>query len=244
MFAALIGLAIGVGILALLVGVIVLIVTMVRNKDGANKLDMKTLLRFYLYLISFVTLMVAAFGAIPAVKSGLSYPLGYQFSYPLETYNEPSPVYDNGFSKPYIDPYYSNREVLVVDGQKYYVDYSRRTKDMVNGLTIVVSMLILFAIHRVALLFIEPKSEGFTGVKKFYTFLSLTVYSLLGIIAVPATIYNIVNYMMLDSDALGRYGRDIPGESLASAIVLVPLWITFLIEVVVLYRKHHTETAK
>lgn len=234
MFATLIVIAVAIFSIAILVGIILLIVSLTRKREEGNgRFKMKSLLRAYLHLMCFLTLLIAAFGIMPAIKATLSYPLGYQFSYNLQTYFTPS---DNDRRDDYVDPYYQNHEIIEVDGKKYYANTEQRTKDVVNGFTITISMLVLFALHRVALLFLEPRSEGHSSLIKFYTFLSLTTYGILGLIAVPAAVYSLVNYLVLDTE-LTSYSRTIPGEDLAAAAIIVPLWIVFLVQTVLIYRK-------
>jgi heme/copper-type cytochrome/quinol oxidase subunit 2 len=249
MFGSVITVVIGLLSLALPIGIIALIVYFAvrhgKNAAENNKLDMKTLLRFYLYLISFITLIVGAFGLANAVKAGLSYPLEYQFSYNLDYgYSSTAPTPELKGGSMYEDPYYKDRDKLFIDGRTYYVDYKVRQRDVVNGLTIFISMILLFAVHRVALTFVEPKDEGFNGLKKFYNFLSLIVYSLIGIIALPTAIYSLMNYYFLDTDTMYSYSRSVPGEPLAIAIVMVPLWILFLVQVIMQYRKAPAAVAK
>jgi uncharacterized membrane protein YozB (DUF420 family) len=87
-------------------------------------------------------------------------------------------------------------------------------------------MLILFAIHRITLLFLEKKNT-ISWLKKTYNFISLIIYSVLSIICIPLSIYLLVNYFYFKPEDIVRL--EAPGSVVALAIVSIPLWITFLV---------------
>ncbi len=226
-------------VVAIVLGIVFLI-NLFKKAPGqtGSGLNIRGFLKFYLYFISFVTLVVTAFGLVVFINAALSYPLGYQFSYRTDQYYEPvtSPVKDP--YAPEMNSPLNNRDVITIDGKKYYVDQKARTKDLVNGATLSLSMFILFLIHRLSIKFVETKDEEkLSGFKKSYLFVSLIMYSIFGIIAIPTAIYSIINYAVFDSGNLSSYNRSIQGSSLAAALVFVPIWLVYLARIIMLHKK-------
>jgi uncharacterized membrane protein YozB (DUF420 family) len=242
MIETLIAIAVGLTIIAFLAGLVLFIVGILKH---GLKLDMHTLLKAYLYFMSFITLIIAVFGASLFLKAGFSQVFGYDFSYRVDTYYG-TPAVDLKTDVAYPSPY-EGREMIEIRGEKYYVDKTLPRKDMINGSILFISLFALFLIHRVAIHYIEPKSEGFTVFKKFYTFTSLTIYSLLGIIALPIAIYDLINYLLwndsMNNSYYGSYSMPIPGESLSALILVLPIWIIFLAQVIRYSRKERKALA-
>jgi len=63
------------------------------------------------------------------------------------------------------------------------------------------------------------------GSKPGYTFISLMIYSITGIIAIPTAIYQIVNYFIAK---VGPYSTQYaPAYSIGLVILTLPLWYIF-----------------
>lgn len=214
--------------LLLTAGTIYLIVYLVRNKDRKINLGVDTLLHIYLYIISFITLAIAAIGTVVFINAAASYKLGIPFSYQLE---EPyAEVKDEIVYTPdtesNAEPSCYQGELMEIEGEEVCFDTTKQKKGLVNGATLTISMLILFAIHRITLLFLEKKNT-ISWLKKAYNFISLIIYSVLSIISIPLSIYLLVNYFYFKPEDIVRL--EAPGSVVALAIVSIPLWITFLV---------------
>ena len=208
-----------------IVAVIMFIVTHVRNKDKSAVISIKFMLKTYLYLISYIALLIAAFGLTMTIKSGLSYIFRYDFSY-----NSYRPLFETTPE--------SNSDVIVNDGTEYYVDNDIRERELVNGITLFISMGVIFLIHWIAAKFIDK--DRLSSLYKSYLFGSLILYSILAIVIIPTSIYNLVNYLLERNKEVDIYARAVPGEYLAGLIVFVPLWVIYLLKVL---RMHKQEEA-
>jgi hypothetical protein len=213
--------------------VIYLIYSLSRNKGNTKpmKITSKTLFQIYLYLISIITLGLTVLGGATAIKAGLSFQYDIPFSYTLykassfaeeKIYNPEMRI--DGFQECY------EGEAIDAYGKKFCFDYSTRVSDLINGITLFTSMSILFLIHQFALSRISEEKR-IHGLKKIYTFASLIIYSLIGIISIPTAIYQFANYLVFDAQNISHSTPTAPAMAIALAILSLPLWIFFLFKV-------------
>jgi hypothetical protein len=214
-------LPIGISILVLgfFIATIILIVEFLRKKSGLD-FSVSSVLRIYLYAMSSITLFAAISGSILSAAALFSFAGGYQFSYQVRE-AQPFGV-DNGTPASCFDG-----ELIDIDGSDYCVDVDQRRSDIITGITLFVSMIILFAVHRGAALYLDHHQPA-QLLGRIYLFISLSLYSVLGVITIPASIYNTVNYLLLPAENLGSYDSPIPGPSLAAALIIVPLWLIYV----------------
>jgi hypothetical protein len=227
-----------VGIIFMLVGTIIpvaavgviiyVIINNIKNKDAKFKLSTKFLLQVYLYVLSLLTLAIAVVGGVTAIKAGLSYPFGIPFSYTLYKANtiEETRKYDPTITEDNFE-ICNDGEPLVLDENTYCFNEQRQVTDLLNGLTIFVSMVILFAIHQYALSKIK-KGYQIKWLYKVYTFISLILYSIAGLVSIPMSIYQITNYLIADPSTYSYNTPEAPATAIAIVLLTVPLWILFL----------------
>lgn len=213
-------------------GVIIYIIVVVSKKKESNtkfKLSSKMLLQIYLFSLSFLTLGIAVIGGATAIKSSLSYYFDIPFSYTLQRVNTYDPYLE--YEKPLegeLEKCYEGTPVTYFD-KEFCFDTNQRKSDLVNGITLFVSMVILFSIHRYAISRLKEK-EIFGWLKKIYIFASLILYSIVSIIAIPTAIYQTTNYFLFESGSNMYSTPSAPATSIAVAVLSVPLWIYFLRE--------------
>jgi hypothetical protein len=229
-----IAIAVAVIAVAILVSLVIIVVNFIKNKDKANPITLRGLLRIYLYFMCLITLFIAVTGAAYLAKALLSYAVGFQFSYNVhESYID---SYDSGYS-----PSYSEEKIFDEDGKAYYGNTNERTQDIINGSTLFMALLFIFVIHRGALHLLEKREgETLSVFKKVYLFTSLTMYSLIGIIAIPVSIYQTINYFVYGFGDIYR-SYESPGEALAVVIVVLPLWLAYLAQVLVNHKKEDNQ---
>jgi len=167
---------IGITIPILVIGVVVyIIVVMTRNKDGKAKfkLSAKTLLQIYLYVLSFLTLGIAVIGGSIAIKASLSYVFGTPFSYTLQKANayETFPEYEMVGKPVDFEKCYAGEPTQFYN-QDFCFDSTQRKTDLINGLTLLISMSLLYLLHQYALSKVE-KDKLLPWLEKIYTFGSL-----------------------------------------------------------------------
>lgn len=222
----------GVALAVLAIGVVVyIIVVMIKKKEDKKfsfKISPKALLQIYLYAISFLTLGIAVIGLSTTIRATLSYPFGIQFSYTLQRANDLTEAqkFDTTVKPETFQECYQG-EVQTLNGTDFCVDTSQRKTDLINGITLFVSMSILFAIHQYAISKIEKK-KILGWLHKFYTFAGLILYSIVSIIAIPTSIYQLTNYLLFEPDTSIYSTPQAPAMAIAVTVIALPLWIYFL----------------
>lgn len=209
--------------LAVVGTIVYVIINAVKRKDQDKpfKLSTKVLFQIYLYTISVITLATAVIGASNAIRGALSYPFGIQFSYTLYKASsfEDSKMYDEALTKEsFVECY--NGEAVEINGDRYCVDYSQRTSDIINGSILFVFMLILFGVHQYVLHKTEKKE---LWLEKAYTFVSLIGYSLTSIASLAVGIY-LFSIFLVNKDSF----TDAPAIPLIIAALSIPIWIYFI----------------
>lgn len=224
------------GMIPLAIGatVVYLIIQAIKNKgekDGKSvnfKISAKTLFQVYLYLISFLTLIIAVIGGATAIKAGLSYQFGIPFSYTLY---KGSSFAETKMYDPTLDletfKICEQGEPITIGTSDYCINYQQQTTDLVNGLTIFVSMLILFGIHQFAISRIDEKHR-LQWLSKLYIFASLILYSIMGLVSIPTSIYQLTNYLLTKPENYSYSTPEAPAMAIALVILSLPLWIYFL----------------
>ncbi len=204
-------------------GIIYLIVSLIKNKDEKSKFKISTslLLNIYLYAISFITLILAVFGGATAIKAGLSYIVDIPFGYNLETVNRIDPAIYGEKEMYEVRECYQG-EPTDINGTDYCFDAQQREKDIVNGVTLFVSMLLIFALHQYGIRILKKRYDS---IDRIYTFASLVVYGILGVVVIPMAIYQSMNYLLISSDTANL---EAPGMAIGLAVLTLPLWIAFL----------------
>jgi len=205
-----------------------IIVQSLRSKDAKFKISTKTLFQIYLTLISFLTLIIAVIGGATAIKATLSYQFGIPFSYTLYKANDftEAKVYDPNLLRENFSPCYEG-DPMVFGINEYCFNTQLQKTDLINGITIFVSMVILFSIHQFALSRIKEK-ERLQWLNKIYTFASLILYSIIGLVSIPTSIYQLTNFLLAEPEKYVHSTPEAPAMTLAIAFLSVPLWVFFL----------------
>lgn len=221
----------------LVVGVVIYIIVIVSKNKNDNvkfKLSSKTLLQIYLYVISFLTLGICIIGATVALRAAVSFQMDIPFTYTLQKANdmkEAVPVFeDDILVEETQEKCYQSDPVTYYDTE-FCFDSNQRKTDLINGITLFVSMAILFLIHQYALSKIKEERK-IEWLKKIYIFASLILYSIVSIIAIPTAIYQVINYLLFEMDTSMYSTPPAPAFAIAVVLVGVPLWIYFFKETV------------
>jgi hypothetical protein len=112
----------------------------------------------------------------------------------------------------------------MIEGNKYCWDESTRKEGLINSVTVFITMVSLFLIHQLGIKRTE-KIKTPELIIKGYTFISLMIYSITGIIAIPTAIYQMMNYLITK---VGQYSTQYaPAYSIGLVILTLPLWYIF-----------------
>lgn len=224
----------------IIIGTIVYIIVAAtkRNNNGGSgfKLSSKLLLQLYLYVLSFLTLVLAVIGGTNAIKAGISYSFDVPFSYTLNKVASPTtPIYYDSYEpSPYekeISSQCYSGDPVEFKGKMYCFDENQRKMDLINGITLLVSMALLFSMHRFALSRI-PEESLIPWARKLYTFGSLILFSIVSIAALPTAIYQLTNFILFEPTTNSYSTPVAPATAIALTILAIPLWMFFLRETI------------
>ncbi len=208
--------------------VIYIIVIMKKNQQGKPlKITSHTLLQFYLYLISLITLVVLVIGAGLTSKVLLSYKVSIPFSYSLMKANqkEDIPKFEVDEIEEFKECYQG--ETIEFYGENFCFDSTERKTELITGITLILSMTILFALHQFGISKIKNENMNL-WIKKAYTFISLILYSVVGIITIPTSIYLVTNFFLFEPTKDMYSTPSAPAMTCVIMIISIPLWIYFL----------------
>ncbi|MCD4811544.1 hypothetical protein K8R14_02990 [bacterium] len=184
-----------------------------------KKITVKALLQTYLHLMCLITLVSILFSGAYLIQTGASYIAPLHFSYSLHQVNDIQYMEDFNEEK-----CYDNGEVIEIEGNEYCWNETTRQNGLVNSLSIFISMSLLFILHRVGIKRIKKK-DAIEWIDKGYTFISLMIYSIVGVIAIPTASYNLINYFLT---RVGEYSTQYaPAYSLGLLVLSLPLWYIF-----------------
>lgn len=217
--------------------VICIIITMKKNQQGKPlKITSHTLVQFYLYLISLITLVVLVIGAGLTSKVLLSYKVSIPFSYSLMKANqkEDMPKFEAEEMEEFKECYQG--ETIQFYGENFCFDSTQRKTELITGITLILSMTILFALHQFGISKIKNEDMNL-WIKKAYTFLSLLIYSLMGIITIPLSTYLLTNFFLFEPPTELYSTPSAPAMTCTVMIVSIPLWIYFLKKTIQLKEK-------
>jgi len=211
----------------LVVGGVVYTIIYFSKKKKVDKFSISVdlLLKIYLYVISIATLAIAVVGGTILLKSASSYAFGIPFAYDTYEINDGEQVQVKDPDAQIPDCY--EGETTKINGQNVCFDDNKIKQDLINGGIIFFSMIILFTIHMIGIKMIEKKNVT-EWLKKAYIFISLILYSLVGIVTVPIAIYQLSTHLLYRVEDITKY--EAPGTALALLILVLPLWIYYLVK--------------
>lgn len=187
-----------------------------------KKITAQALLKTYLYVMSLITLTVALFSGAFLIQAGSSYiaPLNFSYSlYPANMMTEVKKIEEYEIEECNLDD-----EVVMVEDNKYCWNENTRREGIINGMTIFISMVLLFLLHQMGIKKTK-KLETPEWLIKGYTFISLMIYSVTGVVAIPSAIYQTVNYLFTK---VGQYSTQYaPAYSIGLILLTLPLWYIF-----------------
>lgn len=219
-------LLIPVGILG---GLAALVYFLVRGGRGDDAFSSRTLLRAYLRIAYMVSLVVFLIGAVNVLTAGAAAAFGHDFSYiPQFTATPqgcPAPPPGAG-----ADAQSAYNQCLKQQGvNPAQPGDTRQQDDLIRGLSLLISGLVLGAGHRVGQLAIETAHERRnSGLARMEALLGTVAFGLVTIVAVPVATYTLLHHAILGNQVTSNGPPDAPGSALATALVFLPAWLFYL----------------
>lgn len=211
------GILIPLGVLgAILLGAVLFLA---RGPAGAD-LSPRGLLRLYLYLASLVSVLVLAFG-LSLVGTGLLGAVAPEFTYgspPPFRLERPAPP--PGASPPpgaVEKPAHPSPEEL----------NDRRTREsLLEGITMALAGALFWAVHWYGRRRIETDADRASVLRRAYFLVGTAIFGIASIVLVPTAVYSVLRYFLIPVTS-GEFRQGV-GENLASAVVVVPVWLAYL----------------
>lgn len=224
-------LPISIAILVLTIVISAIVLGIKMSKEKEKKSMPRLLWHAYLYIMTILSLTLFLYGGMRFTKAMLAKYITPYFSYQTFTY-EPSNLIP-GETKESVpieemyDPVKTGDQKLIeYEGKKYAYDYSVYKSDIVDGLTMFVSLFFLYLVHRVLVRRSDTEKDSFF--KKVFNFLGLAQYGVMTLVALPLGIYNLIRYFTQEL-SMGSYNRPLPGPAIAMLLFVLPAWIIFLV---------------
>ncbi len=187
----------------------------------------RTLLHIYFQVISIITLGLMAIGAALLIRVSFSYLINIPFAYSLPKTNsyEDYIKYEKDSNQEFSECY--TGKPIEFYNRTFCFDSSQRKTELITGISLFSSMLILFLVHR---FFINKEKSVVKWLQKAYVFISLIIYSIVGIITLPFSIYLLTNYLLYEPSTDMYMTPSQPAMSLSIALIAIPFWVYFLIK--------------
>ncbi len=187
-----------------------------------------TVLVAYFSLMSLVSFLVLVSGLTAGVKAGLTIPAGRAFSYWTPPRTRFAPAIPPGETGKPADLKRQSVPQEEIDRQEREVERQFQD-DLLQGATLTIVGGLVWAAHgygRRRVSGVDPGAAAFFG--RSYTTIALAIFGIVGIIALPVGVYEILRYVIIQPDEFGFSGRQAPGGTLATAMVFVPIWLYYL----------------
>lgn len=216
-------------LLAILVPVavlgVLLLVAVIFFQRGAGALDAspRSLVRVYLYLGSLVSMLVLAWG-LALTLTGVLGVLAPDFTYG----QQPMPIAPlEGGSPERCPPGVRCAPVPDELALQQRQQYERQTREnLLQGLTLSVAGALFWGVHWYGRRQLETAAERGSLLRRGYFLLGVAIFGIASIVLLPMAVYSALRYYFLP---LGQFDfRQGVGDSLASALVVVPLWLLYL----------------
>lgn len=202
-------------------GGIAVLVYFVKNRDGSGfSLDISMIFLLYTRLIIFISLILVCLGITTLLKTGFSYLVDERFSY--DEYALYEEVWDYNYDVNDVDYKYDENKIPVEDR----VETQVQKKDIIQGITLTLVGTLFLLLHVGAGMLVKDAKEKFSWIYTGYIIVTLVMYSLVSLIALPVGLYLTLQYALLEN-AESFSGH--PGDALAVGIAFTPVWIYFLI---------------
>ncbi|HXA43273.1 MAG TPA: hypothetical protein VNV65_10240 [Candidatus Solibacter sp.] len=193
----------------------------VRGQGGSENFTFRNLLRAYLRLAYLVSLFVFMAGAVMTLTAAFGAVVGHDFSY--------NTFYSHGSSTICQPAPYGSTQNCVTQTQG---DDPRQQEDLIRGLSLMVAGLVIGGAHRFGQLSMETEDERkSSGLTKTEYLIGTVGFGVVSIFALPAAAYSVLTYNLVSHSATNS-GGDIPGPTLAVALVFLPAWVYYLVSFV------------
>ena len=226
--------------LALLVGGAFFLIMRLRSGEPLS-IDIRALVRIYLYVGIIAGLLVFTQGASELIKAGAAGIAGKEFSYypvwvemPEDKTAQPQhplELADRGdLSSEELEQLSAILEERRQENHKINEERERLGRDrafdegLIEGISFAIIGALVWAAHMLGRRWIEAPEDRAGPLDRIYLVLLTVIFGIITIISLPQAVFETLRYAVLDPSG----GSDQPGEKLALSITALPIWLIYL----------------
>tara|TARA_B100000470_G_C19783680_1_gene388887 strand:- start:683 stop:1378 length:696 start_codon:yes stop_codon:yes gene_type:complete len=214
------------GLFALMIPVLIIggIIYLVSKLGGVTsiKFSFRAAMRVYFYVVLLISVGLFSIGGLSTLlKVGFGEIVGPEFSYG-EVYQEHRYEQEERQREDY--PAHLDGDPQTLPER---IDLAIRG-NIINGSSMAMIGLSLLVVHYFGRRWVETEEESSDLMRRVYLFVGLIIFTLVTLISLTAGIPETLKYALLENEL----GEESPGETLAIAIVALPIWLFYLIETI------------
>lgn len=182
-------------------------------RGATEAMTLRNILRTYLRVAFIVSLGIGLVGASMTLTAAFASAFGRAFSYvSYDAYYSCAAFADKCAGVPQPPP------------------DTRQQDDLILGLTLLVAGIVIGAGHKVTQRVLEtPAERHHSALARIEALIGTGVLGVAAIIAVPIAIASVIRHLVVADQSSLSSPSGAPGGSLATAIVLVPVWLAYLV---------------
>ena len=216
-----------VAVLGVLIAAGIFVLQRVRSGQPVQ-LSFRTIAAGYFHLLAMACFLVMTGGIATSLKAGLSNAVGREFSYYLPTIARPVPYGTAVGIPPAEEQNVGNRR----DVERQYQN------DLIQGITLAVVGAVLWGLHIIGRRQVTP-DEARPFFSRAHSTVLLAIFGIVGVVALPVSLYELLRFFLVSAEE--GFRSQPPGASVATALVFVPVWMYYLLDI--LKRSRREETA-
>lgn len=215
-----------VAVLGLLIAAGIFVLQRVRSGQPVQ-LSFRTIAAAYFHVMAIACFLVMTVGITTTLKAGLSDIFGREFSYYLPTISKPVPDGPPGRVSPPEEMNERGRR----EAERQYQN------DLIQGITLAVVGAALWGLHTVGGRQVTPDEAG-PFFSRAHSTVLLAISGIVGVVALPMSLYELLRFFLVSADE--GFRNQPPGASIATALVFVPVWMYYLIDILKRTRREVT----
>lgn len=203
---------------AVVIALAVFVIGRLRSGESLT-VSPRTVLLGYLYVMTLAGLLTTAVGLSAGLKVALTVPFGSEFSYYQPPVVRPLAPGADGEARPTPEDAEARARAEVE---------RQRRQDLIQAATAVSVGIVVFAAHSIGRRRVgRSLATADALLRRGYTAFLLAVFGIGGLLSLIIGLQEVLQYWLLP--AADEYGyRSPPGQSVATAVVFVPLWLFYL----------------
>lgn len=218
-----------VAVLGVLIAAGIFVLQRVRSGQPVQ-LSFRTIAAAYFHLMAIACFLVMTVGITTGLKAGLSEVFGREFSYYRPAVATKVAPPDMG--RPPVTPPEDVIERSRRDAERQYQN------DLIQGVTLAVVGAVLWGLHTIGRRQVTP-DEARAFFSRGHSTVLLAIFGIVGVVALPVGLYELLRFFLVTADE--GFRSQPPGASVATALVFVPVWMFYLMDI--LKRTRREETA-